>query len=152
MKRLLCAVVAVILAVALVSCGEKSQTVKYRIEEETEGINIVETMTFEAEGDKIVKMIDEIEVDFSSFDESTAELLVEGFEEMVDSYNSVDGVNCTSNVSGSAFTLKADIDVNGNTVDKLDELGLLTLTGDGENLSLKVTEEGLASSGYEKIS
>ena len=32
------------------------------------------------------------------------------------------------------------------------DLGLLQITGDSDTLSLKATEEGLASSGYEKIS
>ena len=152
MKRLLCAVVAVILAFALVACGAKEQTVTYRLETEQSGIEMVELMTFEAEGDKIVKITDKLEMDFSGFDDATVEQLRATFDEMTEQGNSVDGASCKSDFSGSTYTMTLTVDVESGAAVELGDMGLLQITGDVENgLSLKNTEEQLASSGYTKV-
>ena len=153
MKKVLSTIIAVLLVLALVACGAKEQSVTYRMETEQSGIAMVELMTFEAEGDKIVKITDKLEMDFSGFDDATVEQLKTAFDEMTAQGNSVDGASCESSFSGTTYTMTLTVDVESGAAAELGDMGLLQITGDAENgLSLKNTEEQLASNGYTKVS
>ena len=87
MKKVFGALMAAVLAVMLVACGAKTQTATYSLETEQSGIQMKETMTLEAEGDKIVKITDKLEMDFSAFDDSTIEQLKGAYDEIVEQCN-----------------------------------------------------------------
>ena len=152
MKKVFGALMAAVLAVMLVACGAKTQTATYSLETEQSGIQMKETMTLEAEGDKIVKITDKLEMDFAAFDDSTIEQLKGAYDEIVEQCNSVEGANCKSDFSGSTYTMTLTVDVKSGAANELSDLGLLQVTGDSDSLSLKATEEGLAGNGYVKVS
>ena len=73
MKKILSVVMVLCMTLALTACGGKEQTVSYRSEQEQSGLKMVDTMTLNAKGDKVVKITESIEMDMSGFDEATQE-------------------------------------------------------------------------------
>ncbi|MCI8334523.1 MAG: DUF1307 domain-containing protein [Lachnospiraceae bacterium] len=149
MKKIVSSLLVLCMALALTACGGKEQTLVLRSEQEQNGLTMVDTMTLEAKGDKIQKMKEVIELDMSSFDETQQTTLVAVYDEMVNSYNSVDGVTATGEGGEGTYTINVEIDTTGDAVSKLAEQGLLQITGNADGaLSLKATKEALTGSGY----
>ena len=151
MKRITAGLLALGMAFALTACGSnEEQTATYRKEMEESGVQMVDTMTLKAKGDKVAAISESIEVDISSFEDDMKEQLKTIYDALVEQYNSVDGATCTMDVGDDTLTLNVDVDTSGDTVDELAEQGLIQITG-GSDLSLKASGESLESSGYEKV-
>lgn len=56
---------------------------------------MTDTMKLEARGDSVEKMEETISMDMAAFDEDTQKLMVEAYDSLVESYQAVDGVECT---------------------------------------------------------
>lgn len=152
MKKVLGTIAVGALAFSLTACGAKTQTETYRQESNVSGIDMVEEMTFEAEGDKVVKITNTLEMDLSSFDADTIALLEETYDSALEQANAMDGVQCEASLSGTTYNFTMTVDVADADLNGLSDLGLLTLTGDADNgISLKETGEKLTGNGYEKV-
>ena len=91
-------------------------------------------------------------MDFSAFDDATIEQFYITYDALVEQYNSVEGVECTSEPGDKSYTMTVVIDATGDAVGTLAEMGLLAVEGNADGvLSLKATEEALLNSGFEKV-
>ncbi|MCI8861257.1 MAG: DUF1307 domain-containing protein [Lachnospiraceae bacterium] len=151
MKKIVSVVMVLCMTLALAACGGKEQTVSYRSEQEQGGQKLVDTMTLEAKGDKIVKITESIEVDMSEFDEATQEQAAAIYDALVEQYAAVEGVECTGSAGTGTYTISITIDATGDAVEKLAEQDLLAIEGNGSKLSLKATGESLEAGGYTKV-
>lgn len=151
MKKIVSVVMVLCMTLALAACGGKDQTVSYRSEQEQGGQKLVDTMTLEAKGDKIVKITESIEVDMSEFDEATQEQAAAIYDALVEQYAAVEGVECTGSAGTGTYTITITIDATGDAVEKLAEQDLLAIEGNGSKLSLKATGESLEAGGYTKV-
>ena len=130
MKRGRCLIVLLAAALTLGACGGQKQSVVYTLEQE--------------------KMEETISMDMAAFDEDTQKLMVEAYDSLVESYQAVDGVECTGTTTDSVYTIQIAIDTSGDTVAKLAEQGLLQVEGSTDGLSLEKTGQSLEAGGYTK--
>lgn len=151
MRRVVAGILAVGMAFALTACGGKEQTVSYRMETEESGIKMTDTMTLTAKGDKVEKISETIDIDTSTLDEETRTQINTVYDQMVEQYKAVDGVECTGEAGDTTYTIKIDIDATGNAVKDLSDKGLLEVSGDANGISLKATGTALESGGYSKV-
>ena len=99
---------------------------------------MTDTMKLEARGDSVEKMEETISMDMAAFDEDTQKLMVEAYDSLVESYQAVDGVECTGTTTDEVYGPSGISRVipSGDTVAKLAEQGLLQVEGKyGRNLS-----------------
>lgn len=127
------------------------QTVSYIMETESNGLKMIDTMTLSATGDAVQMMTEVIELDLSEFDEDTQIALVEVYSDIVDQYNSVEGVECSAESDEDRYTITINIDATGDAVSQLVDLGLLQVEGNMDSLSLSGTGDALEASGYRMI-
>ena len=151
MKKILSVVMVLCMTLALAACGGKEQTVSYRSEQEQQGLKMVDTMTLDAKGDKVVKITEVIEMDMTSFDEATQEQMNAAYDALAEQYAAVEGVECTGTAGSGTYTISITIDATGDAVETLAEQQLLQIEGNGSKLSLKATGEALEAGGYSKV-
>ncbi|NBK93397.1 DUF1307 domain-containing protein [bacterium 1XD21-13] len=151
MKKIVSVVMVLCMTLALAACGGKEQTVSYQMEQEESGLKMVDTMTLDAKGDKVVKITEKIEMDMSGFDEATQDQMVVTYDALVEQYAAVEGVECTGSAGTGAYTITITIDATGDAVETLASQGLLEIEGNGSKLSLKATGESLEAGGYSKV-
>ena len=151
MKKIVSVVMILCMTLALAACGGKEQTVSYRSEQEQSGLKMVDTMTLDAKGDKVVKITEVIEMDMTSFDEATQEQMNAAYDALAEQYAAVEGVECTGTAGSGTYTISITIDATGDAVETLAEQQLLQIEGNGSKLSLKATGEALEAGGYSKV-
>ncbi len=135
MKKLISALLVVSMILLLASCGStEPTTATYRTEMEQNGLVMVDTMTIDAKGDSIEKMTEIIEMDFSAFDDATIEQFYITYDALVEQYNSVEGVECTSEPGDKSYTMTVVIDATGDAVGTLAEMGLLAVEGNADGV------------------
>lgn len=131
--------------------GGKQQSATYTMEEEAGGILIRDTMTLHAKGDEVQEIVEVLEVDMTSMDASDCEILVEAYEELVGQYNSVAGVTALSSYTNQVYYINVTIDTTGDAAGDLAELGLLSIEGNADGISLKASGEAMEQGGYTKV-
>ena len=99
MKKLTALTMTLVMAVSLAACGGKAQSVTYTMEQDNEGLKMTDTMTLNAKGDKVQKMEETIALDMTGFDDDTQTLMTEAYDSLVESYQAVDGVECTGSAA-----------------------------------------------------
>lgn len=151
MRRVVAGLLALGMVFALTACGGKEQTVTYRMETEQNGLKMEDTMTLTAKGDTVQKMSEVVKVDTSSLEDEQKELINTLYDQMVEQYKAVDGVECTGEKTDTSYTITIDIDATGNAVKELSEQKLLQVDGNADRISLKVTGTSLESAGYKKV-
>ena len=150
MKRLAALTMTLVIAVSLAACGGKAQSVTYTMEQDNEGLKMTDTMTLNAKGDKVQKMEETIALAMTGFDDDTQTLMAEAYDSLVESYQAVDGVECTGSAADGVYTIAITIDTTGDAVSKLAEQGLLQVDGGTNGISLEKTGEALEAGGYTK--
>lgn len=150
MRRVVAGLLALGMVFALTACGGKEQTVTYRMETEQNGLKMEDTMTLSAKGDTVQKISEVVKVDTSTLQDEQKEQINTLYDQMVELYKAVDGVECTGEKSDTSYTITIDIDATGNAVKELSEQGLLQVDGNANRISLKVTGTSLESAGYKK--
>ena len=150
MKKFTTWTMTMILILSLAACGGKSRSVLYTLSQEKDGLKLTDVMKLDAKGDAVQKMEETITLDMSAFDEDTQKLMTEAYDSLAQSYQAVDGVECTGTVTDSVYTIKVMINAEGDTVAKLAEQGLLQVDGDPDGISLEKTGAALEKSGYKK--
>ncbi len=150
MKKLLAVAMSLVLSVGLLTgCGAKEQSATLSSVTEESGLKMVDTITVDAEGDKIVKMTETIELDMSIFSEEEQAMFVEIYDAMVTEASAIEGVECTSEAADGIYNMTLVIDTSGSAVAELSEIGLLQIEGDSEGaLSFDETVEALQEGGY----
>lgn len=148
MKKIISLLSVFVLVVSITACGGKEQSATYTMQSEVDGLVMTDTMTLDAKGDTVQTMTEVIALDLSSFDESTQTALTETYSTIVDSYNSVEGVECTMESGDGSISITVVIDATGEAVSQLADAGLLQVEGDADRLSLSATGEALVESGY----
>lgn len=147
MRRVVASLLALGMAFALTACGGKEQTATYRMEQDLGVATMTDTMTFTAKGDKVTKITEEMKLEGDALDDA----MKTQCDSLVEQYKSVAGVECTGESSDNAYTIKVDIDASGDTIKQLADLGLLTIEGDSNGISLKASGTALEASGYSKV-
>lgn len=150
MRRVVAGLLALGMVFALTACGGKEQTVTYRMETEQNGLKMEDTMTLSAKGDTVQKISEVVKVDTSTLQDEQKEQINTLYDQMVELYKAVDGVECTGEKTDTSYTITIDIDATGNAVKELSEQGLLQVDGNANRISLKVTGSSLESAGYKK--
>lgn len=150
MRRVVAGLLALGMVFALTACGGKEQTVTYRMETEQNGLKMEDTMTLSAKGDTVQKISEVVKVDTSTLQDEQKEQINTLYDQMVELYKAVDGVECTGEKTDTSYTITIDIDATGNAVKELSEQGLLQVDGNANRISLKVTGTSLESAGYKK--
>lgn len=131
--------------------GGKQQSATYTMEQEASGILIRDTMTLNAKGDDVQEIVEVMEVDMTSMDASDCDMLVEMYEEIVEQYRTVAGVTATSSYTDQVYYINVVIDTTGDAVEKLADLGLLSVEGDASGISLEASGSALEAGGYTKV-
>lgn len=126
-------------------------TVTYRVEQEESGLRMVDTMSFEARGDRIVEIREVVHMGMSDFDQATQREMKAAYDNLAEQYRSVDGVECTGTVGPSAYTITITIDATGDALETLADQGLFGIEGDVSGLSLEATGEALEAGGYQRV-
>jgi len=132
----------------LAACAPETQVVTYRAETEEDGICMVDTMVLEAKDDKVEKMTETIELDYTSLDAETQEVLCNAYDELAAAYRKIEGVESTGTSGEGTYTLTVIVDMTGDAVSQLAEQGLLEVEGNSEGVSLKHTRISLEEEGY----
>lgn len=151
MKKLIGALLIGCMTLALTACGGKEQTVTYEMETTESGIVITDNMKLDAKGDKITKLTETMTIDMTSCTADQIEQLNVAWDSMVEQYNSVEGAGATGSETDGVYILVAEISAEGETISQLSELGLLTVEGSSNALSLKNTGSALEAGGYTKV-
>lgn len=150
MKKLAALVLMLLLALSVTACGGRKQSVTYTLEEDTDGLKMTDSMKLDAKGDTVWQMEETITLDMTGFDEDTQALMTKSYDALTESYQAVEGVECTGAVEDGIYTIRIRIDTTGNAVSKLMDQGLLRLDGDTSTISLEKTAESLEANGYTK--
>lgn len=152
MKKFKTAAALLCAAMFLTACGGKEQSATYQMVAEQGGITMTDTMTLNAKGDVIQGITEVIEMDMSSFDDDTYDMMGEYYEELVKMYQAIDGVECTSEEEGKVYTMTVTIDATTDAISELANQGLMEIDGDSEGkISLKASGESLTANGFEKV-
>lgn len=154
MKKTLLKVVMVVAAFCMLasvaSCAGERVAV-YTNENEVNGIKVAETLTFNAKGDIIYQITENMKLDLSEFSENEITSLKDVFKTSItDVYSEIEGVTCTDDLTDGIYTINAVIPAEKEILSVVAEKGLLEFTGNSSRLSLTVTEKSLKESGYEK--
>ena len=148
MKKIITSLVILAVAVSLTACGGKEQSVTYTMESDLNGVIMTDTMVLDAKGDRVQQMTEIDELDMAEVDTTTQSLLVEQYDAIVETYNSVEGVECTSETGEGTYSITIVIDATGDAISELASLGLLQVEGGTDGISLEGTGEALTQSGY----
>lgn len=148
MKKIISSVAVLTMALALTACGAKAQSTTYVMESDLNGVIMTDTMTLDAKGDAVQQMTEVVELDMTGVDETTQSLLAEQYDLVVDAYNAVEGVECTSETGEGTYSITIVIDATGGAIAELASQGLLQVEGSTDGISLEGTGEALTASGY----
>ena len=105
MKKIITSLVILAAAVSLTACGGKEQSVTYTMESDLNGVIMTDTMVLDAKGDRVQQMTEIVELDMAEVDTTTQSLLVEQYDAIVETYNSVEGVECTSETGEGTYSI-----------------------------------------------
>ncbi len=130
--------------------SEEETTAVYVCVLEEEEIRITDTITLFAQGDRVIRMKDRVEVDLTAFDDEINEMFAEMFVELQEEFQTMEGVTIQAFSEGKIYTLELFAEFEGKTWEEISEEGLLTIEGDGEEISLEEAGRLLVESGYER--
>lgn len=148
-KATICAVIFCLMF--CISACVSENFAAYTSEQEVNGIKIIETLSFNAKGDVIYQITDNIKLDFTGFEQEDIEQLKQTFASSItDVYATIEGVTCTDDLTNGIYTINAVIPCEENILDEISQAGVMEFTGDSKVLSLSVTGDSLEQSGYTK--
>lgn len=151
MKKVLSFITVFCIMLSLSSCASERVAV-YKNEQELNGIKIIETLTFNAKGDIIYQITENMKLDMSGFEQEEMENMKDVFKTSItDVYTGIEGITCTDDLTDGIYTINAVIPSNKETISALSEAGLMEFTGDSDKLSLSITGKSLEESGYVKV-
>ena len=90
-------------------------------------------------------------MDLTGFDEETQKVICGVYDELVEQYQSIEGVEGSGEITDGIYTMHIVIDATGDAVSELAGQGLLEVDGDTNGSSRQKTMDSLESNGYEKV-
>lgn len=146
MKKLLKVLLVFCVILSLAGCGNKEQTVSYKIEQS--GVEIV--IKLDAKGDTITKFTQTSKIDLTNMDKSHKEQLDKTIKQMEENLGSIEGIEYKTEKENNMLTEIISIQTeNEKTLQEVIDKQILPVTG-GSNikrLSFKQTSKNLASQG-----
>ena len=140
---------AVLMLLSLAGCGGREKTAAYTAETELEsGVKMTDTLTLDAKGDTVQQITEVVELDMTGLNTVEQEEVASRSDAIAEQYRSVEGVECTTENADGIYNMTIVIPVSEDTVSKLAEQNLLTITGGTGEISLKSTEESLLENNY----
>ena len=148
MKKITGILVACILVLGLSACKAELKEDVGACTIEQNGVSI--RMSFDAEGDKIVKVKQESVINMEGYTDEDKAMIQESVEQMAESYSGLEGVSYNIEENGEELTEKIEMNVGDKeTLKAVIKAGLLPVDDENvEKLSLEKTLEGLGSSGW----
>lgn len=145
MRKFISILLVLSMALCFIGCGKKTETT---FAKSMDGVE--ETLTLHAEGDKIKRIVQTDTFQLEGLTEEMIQQMDTIIEQLVNTYNAIDGISCTSSKTDTVMTVTADMDVSKKeTIKSLSEQQLLSIdNSEADYLSLKATKEGLESNGY----
>lgn len=156
MKRWLVVLLSVCLTGSMAGCGAKEQSATYVYVQEEEGMfTMTDTQRLQAKGDKVQQLLETTVLEFTDLNEETLGLLVEYYDETVNSMKdgAPEGVEVTSSYDGAAYTMEINMDLTIADLQELIDGGYLMGLDDSNPeeftfVSFEKTCAGLEASGY----
>ena len=149
MKKKISCMLAVLMLLSLAGCGGREKTAAYTAETELEsGVKMTDTLTLDAKGDTVQQITEVVELDMTGLNTVEQEEVASRSDAIAEQYRSVEGVECTTENADGIYNMTIVIPVSEDTVSKLAEQNLLTITGGTGEISLKSTEESLLENNY----
>lgn len=150
MKKLLKVLLVFCVILSLAGCGNKEQTVSYKIEQS--GVEIV--IKLDAKGDTITKFTQTSKIDLTNMDKSQEEQIDKTIEQMEEKVDNIEGVEYNTEEENNILTEVISIQTeNEKTLQEVIDKQILPVTG-GSNvkkLSLEKTGENLVSQGWSEV-
>ena len=155
MRKIAAVFLVTVMVLSLTACGGAESTVVLRGDttEEMGGIPTTDTWTLTAKGDIVQTLTEVVEVDLSEYDDETRDYFISLVgSAMLESAEGIDGVVCTERTDGTTYIVELTIDCSSaDTVQKAVDAGLIVMEGNSSMISLKQTQSGLESQGYEVV-
>lgn len=153
MKKLMNLLLSLTLVLALAGCG-KEQSATYVMNFSQDGVNMVDTMIYQATGDIVTQMDENVVIDLSGLDATTKELMVAYYDEFYGAMGTdvPEGVTFSSSYENDIYTVDLSMNLKEADLQELSERGYLLLTSEnGEQvqaISFKQTCEYCEANGY----
>lgn len=134
------------MVLGLAACGgDKEQIVSCEM---SQGPTTI-VMDLHAEGDTIVKIVQNAEVDITGMDDEQIQMLEDAIVQTEELVGDMSGVTYSTEVGDDVMTETFEILTEGESLQEVIEKGLLPITGDNvERLSLEQSVEQLEASGW----
>lgn len=148
MKKITGILMACILVLGLSACKAELTEDAGACTIEQNGVNI--RMSFDAEGDKIVKIKQESVLSLEGYSEEDKAMIQVSIDQAAAEYKDIEGVTYTTEENGDEIVEKIEMNVGDKeTLQAVVSAGLLPVDDeDVTELSLEKTLEGLGSSGW----
>lgn len=148
-KKKISCMLAVLLVLSLSACGGREKSAAYTMETELEsGVKMTDTLTLNAKGDTVQQITEVVKLDMTGLNTVEQEEVAERSDTIAEQYRAVEGVECTTENADGVYSMTIVIPVSEDTVSKLAEQNLLTITGGTGEISMKSTEESLLENNY----
>ena len=154
MRQISALFLAVVMALSLAACGGAEKTVVLRgdVTDDMGGIPTTDTWTLTAKGDVVQTMKEVFELDLSEYDDETRDYFTSMLDSLIlEPAEGIEGVECTSNMTGTTYLVELTVDCTGSAVKEAAEAGILTVDGNADIISLKQTQASLEQQGYEVV-
>ena len=144
MKKLFPFIIACIMMISLVACGEKEQTVTLSLVDS----GLVTHFTLVAEGDIVHTIHQVTTLDCTGYTEGQLDVVKESVAQYKTIYNLIDGVTYNVEMTETSMIETFTIDAsNKETISTLSTQGLMPIDGGG-TISLEKTIKSLESQGW----
>ena len=153
MKTLMNLLLSLTLVLALAGCG-KEQSATYVLNFSQDGVSMVDTQVYQATGDIVTQMDENVVIDLSALDDTTKELMVAYYDEFYGAMGTdvPEGVTFSSSYENDIYTVNLSMNLKEADLQVLGERGYLLLTSEnGETvkvISFKQTCEYCEANGY----
>ncbi|MBQ8821257.1 MAG: DUF1307 domain-containing protein [Lachnospiraceae bacterium] len=153
MKKLMNLLLSLTLVLALAGCG-KEQSATYVLNFSQDGVSMVDTQVYQATGDIVTQMDENVVIDLSALDDTTKELMVAYYDEFYGAMGTdvPEGVTFSSSYENDIYTVNLSMNLKEADLQVLGERGYLLLTSEnGETvkvISFKQTCEYCEANGY----
>ena len=140
MKKLIGMLLVCCMAVSLFACGGKEpQSATCTTEQD----GVLVTMVFDAEGDKVTKITQTSSLSIEGLSEDIIESVKEAVDDTAKTYDAIDGVEYSSEITDTELTEKIVINADKDTLKEVISQGLLPIEGDDDNVSVLSFSESI---------
>lgn len=154
MKRIMVAILGIVMVLSLVACSQSEKTVVLRgdLTDKMSGVSTTDTWTLTTKGDTVQTLKEAFEMELSEYDDVIKESVKSSLEtSILEPANDIEGVECTARMEGDTYIMELTIDCKSDVVKKAVDAGILQIVGSTSRISLKQTQSLLEEQGYEVV-